>query len=80
MVANKVNCPEGGNNWISAVSRSLAGWGAQKLRCHPPGTVKRRILGPGGELQRGVLSLRTSEFWRPVLGDLEAKDPGRTPL
>ena len=25
-------------------------------------------------LQRGVLSLRTSEFWRPVLGDLEAKN------
>ena len=31
-------------------------------------------MGPGGRLQRGVLSLRTSEFWRPVLGDLEAKN------
>ena len=34
------------------------------------------LFGPGGRLQRGVLSLRISEFWRPVLGDLEAKDPG----
>ena len=32
------------------------------------------FLGPGGRLQRGVLSLRTSEFWRPDLGDLEAKN------
>ena len=28
----------------------------------------------GGTIQRGVLSLRTSEFWRPVPGDLEAKN------
>ena len=31
-------------------------------------------MGPGGRLQRGVPSLRTSEFWRPDLGDLEAKN------
>ena len=33
--------------------------------------------GPGGSprrLQRGVLSFRTLEFWRPDLGDLEAQN------
>ena len=38
------------------------------------GVQTSRFLGPGGRLQRGVLSLRTSEFWRPDLGDLEAKN------
>ena len=53
-------------------------WGGpgppQPVRLHPPGPVTSRFLGPGGRLQRGVLSLRTSEFWRPDLGDLEAKN------
>ena len=47
----------------------------RRERTHPRG-ANEPLFGPGGRLQRGVLSLRTSEFWRPVLGDLEAKDPG----
>ena len=48
----------------------------QAVRSHPPVRQTRWFWGPGGRLQRGVLSLRTSEFWRPDLGDLEAEDPG----
>ena len=48
--------------------------GAQAGKYYPPGRVMRCIWGPGGRLQRGVLSLRTSDFWRPDLGDLEAKN------
>ena len=49
--------------------------GAQKLTCYPPVRVTGCFFGPrgGGRLQREV-SLRTSEFWRPDLGDLEAKN------
>ena len=39
----------------------------QAVRYYPPGTLTRRFWGPGGRLQRGVPSLRTSEFWRPDL-------------
>merc|ERR1712023_500176 len=46
----------------------------QAVRLHPPGRQTPGFLGPGGRLQRGVPSLRTSEFWRPDLGDLEAKN------
>ena len=53
-------------------------WGGpgppQAVKPYPPGKVTGWFLGPGGRLQRGVLSLRTSEFWRPDLGDLEAKN------
>ena len=50
------------------------GGGRQAVRYYPPGPVTPGFLGPGGKLQRGVPSLRTSEFWRPDLGDLEAKN------
>ena len=49
-------------------------WGPQAVRCYPPGPVTPGVLEPGGRLQRGVPSLRTSEFWRQVLGDVEAKN------
>ena len=53
--------------------------GGQKFKLPPPpGRVTRYFLGPGERLQKGSykreLSLRTSEFWRPDLGDLEAKN------
>ena len=50
--------------------------GDRGLRRRPearPGGSRGSKIARGG-LQRGVLSLRTSEFWRPVLGDLEAKN------
>ena len=53
---------------------SLFGGARQAVKPSPPGPVTPGFLGPGGRLQRGVLSFRTSEFWRPVLGDLEAKN------
>ena len=40
---------------------------------HPRG-ANALVFGPGGRLQRGVPRLRTSEFWIPDLGDLEAMD------
>ena len=46
----------------------------EAVRYYPPGVQTRWFLGPGGRLQRGVLRLRTSEFWKPVPGDLEAKN------
>ena len=53
-------------------------WGlpGEGLRIWESGSVvqTRWFWGPGGRLQRGVLSLRTSEFWIPDLGDLKAMD------
>ena len=48
--------------------------GSPGRRLHPPREANEALFGLRGEITEGVLSLRTSEFWRPVLGDLEAKN------
>ena len=48
--------------------------GDPEIKVTPPREGNALVLGPGGRLQRGVPKLRTSEFWIPDLGDLEAMD------
>ena len=48
--------------------------GKPEIKVIPPRDANGPVCGPGGRLQRGVPRLRTSEFWIPDLGDLEAMD------
>ena len=46
----------------------------QAVKHEAPDRVTGRFWGPGGNYRGGVPRLRTSEFWIPDLGDLEAMD------